>query len=261
MTDYTFGASSSVLFSTASIFFAGTIGGRDILFLFGDADQSHEAAIKLTGSGARVQSSTVKFTSGKAGTTLVSVVAGTKGLVTVWDSDKQLVLFADPVTAASFWAPAIPAKTMSTVKGLETFFQFGTNETVLVGGPNLVRNASISGSTLALRGDLNQSVMLTVIAPSTVRKVTWNGATVDTMKSATNGAGALGFLTASLTKKTSLQSVKLPSLTGWRFKDSLPEIQNASSDANWIVADHTTTNITEKPLFGDGRILFGRCFL
>ena len=41
ITDYSFGKNSSVLYTTASIFFAGTIGTRDVLFLYGDADQTH----------------------------------------------------------------------------------------------------------------------------------------------------------------------------------------------------------------------------
>ena len=49
ITDYPFGAHSSALYTTASVFFAGTIGPRDILFVFGDADQSHELVLKLGG--------------------------------------------------------------------------------------------------------------------------------------------------------------------------------------------------------------------
>ena len=92
--------------------------------------------------------------------------------MTIWDSDTQLVLFADPVTAATFWAPTVRSPTSHTVAGLENFFQFGTNTTVLVGGPYLVRNATLERGTLALRGDLNASVPLTVYAPDAVRAVT-----------------------------------------------------------------------------------------
>ena len=42
-----------------------------------------------------------------------------------------------------------------------------------------------------------------------------------------------------------------------RHADSLPEVQSGFSDEKWVVADHTTTNITAKPKFGDGRILYG----
>lgn len=263
VTDYTFGARGSVLYSTASIFFAGTIGGRDVLFLFGDADQSHETAITLTGSGARAQSASVKFTTSPStsarGISTVTVLAGSTGLVTLWDSDTQLVLFADPTTAATFWAPHIATKSAGTVPGFENFWQWGTNTTVLVGGPYLVRNASLAdgGRTLALRGDLNASVPLTVIAPPSVSAVTWNGERVEGLRTTTTARGRGGFLRGQLAERASVKGVQVPKLTGWQFVDSLPEVAAGFDDSAWVVADHTSTNITRKPLFGDGRVLFG----
>ncbi|KAH9850132.1 glycoside hydrolase superfamily [Lenzites betulinus] len=262
ITDYTFGAHGSVLYSTASVFFAGTIGGRDILFLFGDADQSHEAALTLTGHGAHVQSSTVRL-SAASGISTLTVLSGTTGLVTVWDSDTQLVLFADTVTAATFWAPPIRSTTPNTVSGFENYWQFGTNETVLVGGPYLVRNASLTagGSTLALRGDLNTSVPLTVIAPARVREVTWNGERVEDLRATTNAQGRGGFFTGRLAERAAVKSVSAPKLSGWQFADSLPEVKAGFDDSAWVVADHTSTNISHKPLFGDGRVLFGKSYI
>ncbi|KAI0823943.1 glycoside hydrolase superfamily [Trametes gibbosa] len=259
LTDYTFGAHGSVLYSTASVFFAGTIGGRDVLFLFGDADQSHEAALTLTGSGAHVRSSTVQVSPAARGPTTVTVLAGTAGLVTVWDSDTQLVLFADTVTAATFWAPPIRAATHQSVPGFESFWQFGTNETVLVGGPYLVRNASLTagGRTLALRGDLNASVPLTVVAPSGVRSVTWNGERVEGLRATTDARGRGGVFTGHLQARAAVKGVRAPTLSGWRFADSLPEVKAGFDDAAWVVADHTATNVSQKPLFGDGRVLYG----
>ncbi|KAI0738819.1 glycoside hydrolase superfamily [Daedaleopsis nitida] len=252
ITDYPFGAKGSVLFTTASVFFAGTIGTRDVLFVFGDADQSHELALTLTGTGTRTTSSRVKFApaSVRSGITTVTISPGSKGLTTLYDSATQLVLFADPVTAATFWAPAVRSATPHTVAGFETFWQFGTNTTVLVGGPNLVRNATISGETLALRGDLNQSVPLTVIAPPAVRRVTFNGASV-ALKSQGHGT-----LTGQLTPRAVTKRVSVPKLTGWKFKDSLPEIQAGFDDSSWTVANKTTTNLSVKPLFG-GTVLYG----
>ncbi|KAM5536271.1 hypothetical protein V8D89_010048 [Ganoderma adspersum] len=254
ITDYTFGAHGTLLYTTASIFFAGTIGARDVLFLFGDADQSHEFALTLTGAGARsASSSRLQFSNSTeaAGVTTIAVVPGSAGLVTVWESPSQLVLFADPGTAATFWAPAVKAATARTVPGLEAFWQFGTNETVLVGGPYLVRNATIEGDTLALHGDLNASVPLTVVAPPAVRAVTWNGARVPGLRA----QGAL--LTGRLEERAAVREVRVPALTGWRFADSLPEVQGGFDDAGWTVANKTTTNINLKPLFGDGRVLYG----
>ncbi|CAL1698277.1 unnamed protein product [Somion occarium] len=254
LTDYTFGSKSHVLYSTASVFFAGTIGGRDVLFLFGDSDQSHEFSFTPSGKPTiRPTESNVKL-SKDGSSTLVSVLPGSTGLVTVWESDAQLVLFSDPVTAATFWAPVIPSTDNSTP--LKNFWQFGSNTTVLVGGPYLVRNATITRSgELALRGDLNDSAILTVIAPPSVKSVSWNGVRVPT--DFTGNSGSRAIRTGHLSLSSDIESITPPTLTDWKFADSLPEIKPGFSDADWIVANHTTTNITTKPIFGDGRILYG----
>ena len=174
-----------------------------------------------------------------------------KGLVTLWDSDEQLVLFADPASAASFWAPAIRSETANTIPGLESFWQFGTNTTVLVGGPYLVRNATIEGSTLALRGDLNTSVPLTIVGPTSVRTVTWNGVGVEVE------SDGRGVLRGKLTLGDTVKTVKMPRLDGWRYTDRLPEAKAGFDDSDWVIADHTSTSITQGMLFGDGRVLYG----
>ncbi|KAF8871082.1 galactose-binding domain-like protein [Infundibulicybe gibba] len=95
------------IFDSTSIL-AGTIDGRDVHFLYGDSSQAHESELPLTVTPnplTHAQSS-VKFTAGlTTGTAIVSFESGIEGLVTAWDSDKQLVLFADSVTAATFWSP------------------------------------------------------------------------------------------------------------------------------------------------------------
>ena len=53
------------------------------------------------------------------------------------------------------------------------------------------------------------------------------------------------------------RGLQLPELTGWKYKDSLPEIKTDFDDAEWIVAEKTSTNINVKPRFGDGRVLYG----
>ena len=262
VTDYTFG-SSKLLFSTAQIFFAGIIDKRDILFLHGTISQDHEAALVLTGTPNKVQiiqSSLVKFTTTSnssltSGTTIVSFLSGINGLVTVWDSDTQLVLYADSVTAATFWSPVIAGPSHDP---LANYWGLGTNQSILVGGPYLVRDASLSGSTLALRGDLKTDVMLTVIAPRNVRYITWNGVPVSGDFSVASSLSSIGGFVGQLQMRHSLTAgIKVPKLTRWKFKDSLPEIQKSFNDDIWAVANHTTTNIPLKPYYGDGRVLYG----
>lgn len=248
LTDYTFGNTAhanKLLYSTATVLFAGAINAVDVVFLYGDADQSHEFAL-VSGSS---KPSTFAFTPASF-TRGLNIVAAPK------TTSQPLVLFADTDTASTFFAPHVPSSDASTK--FRNFFQFGTNDTVLVGGPQLVRNASVTGHTLALRGDLNASVPLTLLVPSSLSAVSWNGA--DVAVRPLPGAPALpnlNLLQADLTFGLDKATINVPTLTGWKFKDSLPEVQSAFDDASWVLADHTTTNITTKPAFGDGRVLYG----
>lgn len=271
-TDYTFGSSSKALYSTAQIFFAGVIDGRDVLFLYGDVGQEHEVALALTGtaSGSSPKPSFVSMSADHPGllkdalpsTTIVTLSPGSQGLVTIWDSDTQLILFADPNTAATFWSPVISGAASDPFRN---YWSIGTNESILVGGPYLVRNASISGSTLALRGDLNLTndnpagINLSVIAPRSVETVTWNGEHVTINAAASSALTSRGGFVGQVQAKTTLSSVSnlVPELAGWKYKDSLPEVQDGFDDSGWVLADHMTTNIPYPQYFGDGRILYG----
>lgn len=258
VTDYRFG-SSKALYSTASVFFAGRIGNRDVLFLFGDSNQEHEATISLTGKSNAKPGSQVQFSSSTGGT-VVAIKSGAQGLFTLWDSETQLVIFADTDTAGSFSAPVIPSTAKSGDEAtFKNYWQIGSNSTVLVGGPYLVRNATISGSTLALTGDLNitSGTLLTVIAPPQVRSVSWNGRSISLNSRAGSSVTTIGGLVGTATPSVSSSSVKVPALTNWKFADSLPEIQSSFSDSSWTIANHTTTNIPFPMNYGDGRILYG----
>lgn len=188
------------------------------------------------------------------GTTLVSFLAGIDGLVTVWDSDTQLVLFADSVTAATFWAPVLAGPASDS---LRNFWGVGTNTSILVGGPYLVREAALSGGKLALRGDLKEGVRLTVIGPKGINSVTWNDERVSPDATASASLTQSGGFVGQLNIRSAVTGLTVPKLTGWKFKDSLPEIQSSFDDRAWTVASHTTTNIPLKPYYGDGRILYG----
>ncbi|KAJ7231397.1 glycoside hydrolase family 35 protein [Mycena haematopus] len=255
--DYKFGR-SALTFSTAAVFFAGVIDGRDVLFLHGPASQAHEFALPLTGTpnpwlrGPALVAMTRIFESTDAHLrTVISLLPGIEGLVTVYDSDMQLILFADTPTAATFWAPALDGASEDPFR---TYWGIGTTAAVLVGGPYLVRSAALEqdGTRLALRGDLKEGVRLTVIGPHVVRSITWNGLDI--------GGGDLmasGVSVYDLDPRVALAAVRVPELTGWRYMDSLPEIGVGFEDAWWTVADHTETNVPEKMRYGDGRVLYG----
>ncbi|KAK1217819.1 hypothetical protein PQX77_019527 [Marasmius sp. AFHP31] len=268
VTDYAFGANSTALYSEAEVFFAGVIDGRDVLFLHGNSEQLHSFAVPLTGTPtpgiASPGSPDIQFKETVAGKArLVVVLPGVKGLVTVYDSDTQLILYADSDTVDTFWAPTIAGE-----GDFANFWSLGTNETVLIGGPYLVRSADIDdGNTLALRGDLNISegapeVLLTVIAPKRVKAITWNGQMVTEATSFVPTSWVSGAIQSSdeTTTTNSLggaAGITAPKLDEWKFRDSLPEVESGFDDSSWAVADHTTTNIPRKPFYGDGRVLYG----
>ncbi|KAJ7747170.1 glycoside hydrolase family 35 protein [Mycena maculata] len=258
VTDYTFGR-STLAYSTAAVLFAGEIGERDVVFLHGTPAHAHEIALHLTGTpnpwlrplprGVTVHADAL----GAGVGTVISFLPGAsaEGLVTVYDSDTQLVLFADSHTAATFWAPVLMG---APADPFAAFWGLGTNSSVLVGGPYLVRGAALEqdGMMLALRGDLREGVRLTVVAPPGVHAVTWNGVDV-------GGADlvASGVWVGDVAPRAALASVRVPALDGWRYSDSLPEIGADFDDGRWVLANRTDTNVPEKMWYGDGRVLYG----
>ncbi|KAF8625954.1 hypothetical protein AX17_006679 [Amanita inopinata Kibby_2008] len=255
-TDYTFGMSSKLLYSTAQIFFAGKIDGRDILIVYGDPEQEHELAY-FGSAPSNLQTSQAVVTSRtdlRGDPIIVTFLTGITGQVTVVDSADMLILYMDTETVATFWAPVIAG---SVNDPLRNYWGLGTNETILVGGPYLVRNASISGDLLALHGDLKTDVRLTVIAPKNIKTITWNGQAVSADAAASAMFSTYGGFVGRLRLAPCVTGVSVPKLTRWKFEDSLPEIQNSFDDSSWVIANHTTTNIPYKPYYGDGRILYG----
>ncbi|KAF7311208.1 BetaGal-dom2 domain-containing protein [Mycena kentingensis (nom. inval.)] len=262
VTDYHVGEKSMLAYSTARVFFAGMIGERDVLLLHGQSDQAHEFAMHMTGTpNPWVRSPRRGMVACESDLGIGTVVtflpgSGARGLVIVHDSDTQLVMFADSETVATFWAPTLAPPSSSAP--FENFWSIGTNSTLLVGGPYLVRSALLSadGTHLALRGDLKEEVRLTLILPPSVRTADWNGISL--------GAPDLdtpldsGIRTYALPLRAELLvAPSIPALTGWRYADSLPEISPQFDDAQWVLANRTQTVIPEKMWYGDGRVLYG----
>lgn len=246
--DYPFGK-STLLYSTAQILFAGTIGNLDVLFLYGDSAQAHEASLLLTGTASALNTTPgITSTPGLNNQTVFSF-SGAEGFSTVYKSENQLILYADSQTATTFWNPVIPTTGKTD---FANYWQLGSNTSVLVGGPYLVRNATISGKTLALVGDLDASVKLIVVAPSTVSAITWNGEPVTADKQLSSETVFVG----DLKTKTQTLTFTPPKLTSWKYSDSLPELQANFSDSSWTIANHTSTNIPFPPYYGEN-ILYG----
>ncbi|EIM81441.1 uncharacterized protein STEHIDRAFT_66589 [Stereum hirsutum FP-91666 SS1] len=289
VTDYTFGASSKVLYSTAEVMFAGVIGGRDVLLVYGDAVEGDadadgaggsEIALWFKGTGdldqnLRSREGRVVYRDGvEAGKlTTVAFMPGIRGMVTVFDSEEQLVMYADKSTAATFWAPDATGTTSTTA--FPHFWGLGTNSTILVSGPYLVRNATLTPEgILELRGDLKEGVMLGVVGPRGVRGVRWNGMEVESLRNTDMENGRGGFVgslnmrnlradTAGNGMGTGLGGIEPPVLENWMYMDSLPEVMLGEkyNDEMWVEANKTQTNIPWGMRYTDGewdgRVLYG----
>ncbi|KAJ4481275.1 glycoside hydrolase family 35 protein, partial [Lentinula aciculospora] len=267
LTDYTYGVNSRMLYSTAQVFFSGVIDFRDVLFLYGDASQSHEFALSLP----KIPPSTGVFTatSGPAiglseDITVFSFSAPfSPGLFTVVESTTHLILFADTPTASTFFAPTLSSS--SSTDPHKNYWGIGTNDTVLIGGPYLVRGASIDpgSNILDIRGDLNitsefDETSITIVAPAHIRSAIWNGQHIALQSaSGTSHRSSMVFKGTILASYYAQVDVKVPTLSEWKFSDSLPEISRIFDDSSWVVANHTTTNIPFPMYYGDGRILYG----
>lgn len=212
-----------------------TIDGTDIVVLYALAGQSIEAVI-ADASGAPptvAGSSTIS-----ARVTNASVaITGTPSGVSVVSFGKAKVIVVDKHTALSFWNPRL----LGT--GATLYDAAPDVPSVLVAGPYLVRNATVSGMTLELFGDLNQTTTIDVIAPAAVKTVLWNGAKVTVAKS--NIGTLRGQLSFGL--KATIPSLKSAI---WSCADSLPEIQAGFDDSAWVTANKTSTLRPYQPTAG-----------
>lgn len=294
VTHYSFtivGSFSHLLYSTASLLYAGKIGQLDVVFLYGDSFQEHEFAFLPKGANfgnttaheaISIRPAYPHFNPEKMrGYIVANVLRGVEGLITIWESSEQLVLYSDTKTAGTFWAPILQEPGDENVLPREqtlgkfgNFWSIGSNSTVLVGGPHLVRSATYTPSLhqLDLVGDLalDKETYLTLLgAPTDIRRVRWNGHPIDTMldgsllgQGSTRSAKMIFKLKNSLVQEdNTISSVTIgrfdpPELLDWTFCDSLPEIQTGYDDSAWVTADHNSTNIPYKPLYGD-KVLYG----
>ncbi|KAI9044003.1 glycoside hydrolase family 35 protein [Aspergillus affinis] len=223
VTDFAFG-SKTLLYSTAEVLTYAVIDDHPTLVLWVPTGESGEFAIKGTKSG-KVAScngcSSVKF-NGKKDHVVVGFTQA-KGMSVLQLDDDVRVVVLDRSSAYHFWAPTLTDDPIAP-----------EDELVLVEGPYLVRAASVSGSTLALRGDSTDKTNLEVFAPKDVKAITWNGKQVKSSET------PYGSLKATLAAPP---SIKLPSFGSWRSNDSLPERLESYDDSGpaWVDANHETT--------------------
>ncbi|KAG8752322.1 hypothetical protein FRC11_008497, partial [Ceratobasidium sp. 423] len=232
VSEYPFG--SSVLgYTSAEVATWTTLDGADHIVLY-TSNQTTTAALYTNSTSAESSSSGITA-SVSNGTALISGSPSSSGLTrvtvgktSVWVADKTWL-------APRIWQPRV-----SGTSGNGRYDLSHRTSSVLVFGPYLVRNATIKGSTLAITGDVKSGTTteLEVLAPSSVKSVTFNGKSIQVSKS------ALGTLKGSVATKD--LTPKLPSLKTlqWKCTDSLPEVAVGFDDSKWVVA---TKNSTARP--------------
>ncbi|KAH8682618.1 putative beta-galactosidase B [Xylariales sp. PMI_506] len=234
VTDFTFG-SKNLLYSTAEVLTYAVIDNKEVLALWVPTGESAEFTVNGVTS-AKVASSTgganIGIHHGKSNVT-VSLLQNA-GITTFELGDGSKVVVLDRTSAYLFWSPQ-----------LDSDSQFAENNTVLVQGPYLVRSAALKKDTLALTGDVANATSITVFAPQSVRTLTWNGKPLS-LKYST----IAGVLTASI---SAAPQFTLPKLSGWKYADSLPEVQTnySATSSAWVAATHTNTTNPTLPAFNN----------
>jgi beta-galactosidase GanA len=228
--NYDFGG-QHLVYSTSEIMTHLTQAGKDLALLYGRDGEDGETVLRY------VDPPHVKVLAGNvtstydAGTGDLRLNYTHHGLaevqITGGDRPQLTLLLADEPTAGTFWRQETPAGP------------------VLERGPELVRTATVQGTTLRLTGDTKDPSDLQVWAPPVVTAVTWNGAAVAT---AVNGDGSR----AATAKLAGAVPITLPDLgdVTWRSAPESPEAAPGFDDTAWASANKTTTNSTTKPPAG-----------
>ncbi|KAG8722514.1 hypothetical protein FRC08_001028 [Ceratobasidium sp. 394] len=231
VTEYPFG-SSTLRYTTAEIATWLTLDGEDHIVLYASNQTTltvlpttSRAKPTITGVASSIIASISNGAATVSGTTPSGLVRVTIGKTSVWLADKSWL-------APRIWQPRVSGTTGNGIYDLSP-----RTGSVLVFGPYLVRNATIHGSTLAIVGDSKGGATtdLEVLAPASVKSVTWNGRSIKLSKTAT-GTLKGNIVVEDLTPK-------LPNLKTleWRCIDSLPEVALEFDDSTWVAANKTTT--------------------
>ncbi|KAJ3561176.1 hypothetical protein NP233_g10355 [Leucocoprinus birnbaumii] len=232
VTDYVFGQSrTKILYSTAEIMTWTTIDSSDTLILYAPSGQTGETA--FTFASAPTVSAPPAISSNFTGGVLTLHYTLTTGIqsVTVSSGSNRInLLIMDKATANTWHAPVIAQSGM-----FGNYFSVGSNTTVLVGGPYVLRNATISGNTLSMFGDLNGTTNLEFFAPASVTALRWNGVSHSVTKTSRGSF--------STTVNGPAQASPLPILQNWKAMGSLPEIDPDFDDSGFVTADQTKTNV------------------
>lgn len=228
VTDYDIGG-TSLLYSTADIFtWTKGVGSQRTVILYGGAGETHELALPasnftptvIEGSGVairQVNSSWVLQWQVEPQRRVVQ--AGDLSLFLLWRNE-----------AYNYWSLELPAP--EPVSN----YTSPSKSAVLVKAGYLLRNVEVTGSSVRLTGDVNATTDIEIISVpySGITDITFNGEPLQ------SGVSEFGRLIATVNYAPPM--ISGPTLSGWKYIDSLPEIQPTYDDSLWTACDQLTTN-------------------
>lgn len=247
VTDYTFGKSNtSILYSTSEIMTWTTIDEADYIILYAPLGQTGETTFILpTQPQVSLNEATnISYDWSNGLLRLNYLLNGTNFVDIKFQLVSLRILILDKQTAGTWHAPVI-----GNGGDFSNYFSIGSNETVLVSGPYLVRGASLSSTTLFLDGDVNMTTQVEVVARSSIAQIDWNGERQAVRRSS---HGTLIF------DVSGPPSLKLPVLQNWKAMNSLPEMNRDFDDNLFTVANLTQTNYTNLPPLAGNVVLYSQ---
>ncbi len=219
----------TVTYTTAEVFSISKTESGPVLLLYAGPNELHELAVPTS-----LQNPTI-YGSG------VTTQTSNSSLIIQWTSSSQrrVLSFGSQLTihlldrneAYNVWPTELSAPSP-----IGNFYS-PTKDLVILKAGYLVRNLSLDGSSLYVRGDINASTNVELIAaPVAVDRIFLNGDEVTLQKT--------DYGTLQATVDFTEPDLSIPSLAdlNWQYIDTLPEITSSYDDSSWTVANLTTTN-------------------
>lgn len=255
ITDFDLGDGTTLVYSSAELLAAGNFGGKRTVILYGGPDETHELAIKSsdeaksTGRLSRIEGPDVQTETADA-TAVISWKVSPERRILEFGGVRVILLresclgflyslmvcshaihelmtniiflLADRNDAYNYWVSEVKSST--------------DDQSIVVNGPYVVRNTKLSGSSLRISADFNQTTTVEVLgAPASAKNLYINGkkvrVTVDDN----------GIWSSDIT--VDFPELELPDFESleWKYHDSLPEVRNDYDDSAWTPADLETT--------------------
>lgn len=237
VTDYDVGG-ANLLYSSAEIFTWKKYSDKTVLVVYGGPDEHHELAIASCANATLIEGSDVTLQN-KNGNAIIAFDSSSDRRIVQLENN-LFVYILDRNSAYDYWVIDLPS---NAVSGNFSNSTVDTSAAIVKAG-YLLRTVEVSGSSIALTGDLNATTSVEIIggAPASASAVTFNGATANFTQDAN---GVISFDVAYTVPDFSIPDL---STIGWKTIDSLPEIQNTYDDSLWTDASLTYSNNTERNL-------------